>query len=183
MRITDNRSGFGLVSIVNHWIAAALMLLLLGIAMVFDELPRGDARSSLMALHVSIGALAALYLAFRVVWHFAQARPDPLPAPRWQLTAASFIQNALLLVIAILLVTGPLIPWAEGRDLAVFNWFSVPAPFAVSHDIGEMVEELHEIAGKPVLILLVAVHAAGALKHALLDRDNTLSRMLRPAKN
>jgi len=32
------------------------------------------------------------------------------------------------------------------------------------------------------LIALVAVHAAGALKHHFFDRDETLSRMLVPAR-
>ncbi len=62
MSLRDTPTAYGTVSRLNHWIGAALVILMLGIGLYFHEMPRGDELRYWMGLHISIGALAA-------VWH------------------------------------------------------------------------------------------------------------------
>ena len=75
------------------------------------------------------------------------------------------------------MITGYLISTADGRGVSVFDWFEVPALFSALDQQETIMGDLHRILSW-VLIGIVAVHAAGALKHHFIDRDTTLTRML-----
>ena len=76
------------------------------------------------------------------------------------------------------MASGYFISTADGRPIQVFNWFEVPA-----YALG--IEQQEDIAGAIhwylalTLMFLVFLHTAGALKHHLVDKDETLKRMLR----
>jgi cytochrome b561 len=59
-------------------------------------------------------------------------------------------------------------------------WFGVlPLPDLLDKnaELAETLEEVHEILGQ-VLLALVGLHAAAALKHHFFDRDEVLARMV-----
>jgi len=74
-------------------------------------------------------------------------------------------------------VSGYLISTADGSSISVFDWFEVPS-------VTGQIKGMEDTAGTVhywstwAIVGLAAVHAAGALKHHLLDRDRTLRRML-----
>jgi cytochrome b561 len=92
--------------------------------------------------------------------------------------AAKAVQGLFLVMIAVLLVTGPLAVWSAGRPIEVFDVLAIPSPFPVRIDwLHEATEEIHGAATK-LFWPLIALHVAGALKHLLLDRDDSLRRIL-----
>jgi cytochrome b561 len=70
-----------------------------------------------------------------------------------------------------------LISTADGSAINVFGWFGVPS-------VTGQIKGMEDTAGIVhywstwVIIVLAAVHAAGAIKHHVADRDDTLKRML-----
>lgn len=180
MSLSDTAGRYGLVSVANHWLAAAAMVALFVIAQMFEDLPRGPERQALVGLHLSLGTLAALYLLFRVAWR-ARAGFPPTLAAGWQDRAARLIHRLLLADIVVLAITGPLIVWTVGRGLPVFGLFEVPSPLPKLVPLHDALEVVHKLAAKPVLLPLLALHVLGALKHAAMDRDGTLRRILWPA--
>ena len=71
---------------------------------------------------------------------------------------------------------------ADGRPLAVFDWFSVPA---LIHDkpMEKTAGELHELLAD-ITMILVLLHAVASLKHHFIDRSRVLARMWSgPPKN
>ena len=86
------------------------------------------------------------------------------------------MQFALYFGILLLVVSGYLISTEDGRPIAVFDWFEVPALgalFAAQADIAGLV---HQYVAYSVISLAV-LHALAALKHHFIDKDATLKRM------
>jgi cytochrome b561 len=72
-----------------------------------------------------------------------------------------------------------LISTADGKAVEAFEWVSIPAlPLALENQ-EDVAGDLHEIFAW-LLISLVAIHALAALKHHFIDKDKTLTRMIKP---
>lgn len=185
MQWMNTKNGYGWLSISLHWLAAIAVVVMLVTG--FQAGFAGDAgdratRSALMGLHISFGASVALVLLARVFASYAQTRPTP---PE-QAPVLKFLSNAthqvLLLAILIQVISGPLAVWSGGRAINVFDILAIPSPFAERNQgIHEFAELLHAI-GRWALVGAITLHVLGALKHALIDRDGVLKRMLAPAK-
>lgn len=176
MPTQDSPNSYGSVSRLNHWIGALLVLALLGIGLYFDSLPRGDERSFWRSLHVSIGALAALFLLWRVWWRARSTSPLALPQAPAAQTLSKVVHGLLLAGIVVMAVSGPLIVWSAGRGIPVFALFTIPSPMAGSEALHEALEEVHGFTADALLIL-VGLHLLGVLKHQFIDRDNIMARM------
>jgi cytochrome b561 len=177
MSTKDTPGAYGSVSRFNHWIGALLVLVLLGIGLYFEDLPRGDARRFWRSLHISIGALAALFLLWRVWWRARANSPLALPqAPAMQ-KFSNIVHWLLLAGIVVMAVTGPLTIWSAGRGIAVFGLFSIPTPLAEWEALHEAMEEVHGFTAD-ALIVLIGLHLLGVLKHQFIDRDNIMARMM-----
>jgi cytochrome b561 len=130
-----------------------------------------------LLLHVALGVLAFIPLAFRVGWRMASRSPAELPQAPWQQRATRAVHVLLLIAIAVLLVTGPLIVWSAGRPIAVLDWFAIPGPLGEVPSLHEALENMHAVVSR-LLILLVGAHVLGTLKHALFDRAALRGRIL-----
>lgn len=182
--INDARS-YGWLTIALHWLAVLVILAMLAIGFTADSAGEAGDRarqSELMALHVSLGASAALILLARVAASYLQPRPDPVEqAPVFKLLASG-THHLLLIGILIQVISGPLAVWSGGRPINVFDLFAIPSPFAERNEgVHELAEVLHAI-GRWMLIVLIGVHVLGVVKHVFIDRDGTLERMLAPKK-
>lgn len=178
MSIVNTRQVYGWAAIALHWISAigVTALYLLGERM--EEAPDRAAKLAAQDLHVSVGVLLFTFLAARLLWSVSQPRPEPLESRRALRIAAGAVQVLFLVMIAALIVTGPLSVWSAGRPIQVFDLFSLPSPFAArAEGIHELAEEVHGAASN-LFWPLIALHVAGAVKHLLVDRDATLQRIL-----
>lgn len=129
-------------------------------------------------LHVSVGMLLLSFLIARLLWSASQPSPAPLERNRWLRILARSVQGVFLLMIVVLIVTGPLAIWSTGRPLQVFELFAIPSPFPARIDwLHEACEEVHGAATK-LFWPLIVLHVGGALKHLVYDRDRTLQRMV-----
>ena len=177
MNMTDTPDSYGAVSRFNHWFTAALVIGLLAIGLYFEDMPRGDEKTYWVKLHIAVGTLSLAFLAFRVIWRFIGRTPELLPQPVMLQRLTRLVHGLLLLGIAVLIVTGPVLVWSGGRAISVFDWFSIASPIGEMHDLHEVLETVHAIAGKVVLIALI-LHVGAVMKHVVIDRDGTLQRML-----
>jgi cytochrome b561 len=178
MHWRNSPHGYGLMAILFHWVVVVgvIGLFALGLWMVDLSYYDPNYRSSL-ALHKSIGVTLFVVVAARLVWRWLN--PQPRPHGRvWEQRLASLVHGLLYLVLFAAMIAGYLISTADGRPIDVFGWFELPATLT-----GENQEDragaVHEILVW-TLIGLAALHALAALKHALIDRDGTLRRMVRP---
>ena len=175
--LRNSERRYGLVSIVLHWAAALAILAILATAAWIMAAPSEDAEGSRIQLHVWTGTSLYLVIAARLVWSWLERKPVLLSGSRSERLLARFVHAALLVLIALQLVTGPLGVWSGGWPVGAFEAFTVPSPFAAPQPWHDTIGVVHKYTGF-VIMLLVALHLAGALKHALIDRDDTLARIL-----
>ncbi|MCV6590577.1 MAG: cytochrome b [Marinobacterium sp.] len=176
-RITNDANSYGWGPITIHWLVALTVFVLFGLGLYIDGLSYYDPEyRTVPHWHKSIGLMLAGLFMLRLGWRVLNRPPAPLPQPRL-LTLATHIAHSLLyLVLLLVLVSGYLISTADGRAIAVFNWFEIPAlpaPLANQEDIAG---DIHEVSAW-TLIGLAGLHALAALKHHFINRDDTLRRM------
>jgi cytochrome b561 len=178
MMITNTRQVYGWAAIALHWISAAGVVTLYLLGERLEEAPDRAAKVAAQNLHVSVGVLLFTFLAARLLWSASQPKPAPFERRRVFQIAAAAVQVLFLLMIAVLLVTGPLAVWSTARPIQVFDLFTLPSPFmAPDRGLHELAEEVHAAASK-LFWPLIVLHVAGALKHLVVDRDGTFQRML-----
>ncbi len=175
----NTSSAYGRISKLLHWLSALTVIGLFGLGLWMVELTYyDDWYRKGPDLHRSTGILLMLAMLARLLWLVWAGKPRPLPSHRpWEVCLAHCTHIALYGVVFAMGVTGYLISTADGRAVAVFDWFSIPSS-------GEWVDNQEDVAGEVhewlayTLIAMVVVHAAAAIKHHILDRDETLKRML-----
>lgn len=185
MQWINSTNGYGWLPITLHWLAAIGVILLLTTGFRADFAgDAGDraARSALMGWHIGLGATFALVLLARVFASYAQPRPTPPEQSPALKFLASATHQVLLIAILVQIVSGPLTIWSGARAINVFDLFSIPSPFAERNQGVHEFAELPHAIGRWTLVAAISLHILGALKHALIDRDGVLMRMLRPAR-
>ena len=180
MQWTNSRTGYGLVNIVLHWLVAVVVfaMLALGLWMTGLDYYHPWYRQG-PDLHRAIGILLCLVLLVRLLWRLGSPRPRPLSTVSWERRAAAVAHALLYLLPFALILSGYLLSTADGRAVAVFGWYEVPATLHGIERQEDIAGEIHFYIAM-VLIGVVLLHAAAALQHHLWRGDDTLRRMLRP---
>jgi cytochrome b561 len=180
--LKDSRSGYGLLSIAIHWISAALILFLFGLGIYMVDLSYyDDWYHKGPELHISLGLVVLLLMLVRIVWRIINPTPEELSAKRTQNLAAKLVKLGLYAFVFIVLISGYLITTAEGQAASMFNLIKFPVLTELNSHNVDLAGEIHEYLAWGIVIL-VALHVAGALLHHFVMRDRTLVRMLKPVK-
>jgi len=185
--LSSGRSTYSAVAIALHWLIAALILINIGLAWYFTNLPK-LAQFGPAGLHKSIGITVLLLTLVRIGWRFT-ARPPPLPDSLrpWERWAA----KATHVVFYVILLGLPLSGWAMTSASShyalhptvlygVLPWPQLP----FSHLDRDTLDGLRKLFGQThsllalVAYFTIAVHVLAALKHQLIDRDDVMGRML-----
>ena len=185
MQWINSKTGYGWVSIALHWLAAIAVFAMLFTGFNADF--AGDAgdratRSMFMGWHISLGASFALVLVARVFASYAQPRPTPPEQAPLLKFLSSATHQILLIAILTQVLSGVLAVWSGGRAISVFDVISIPSPFAERNQGAHEISEVIHAIGRWTIVGALALHVLGALKHAMIDRDGVLQRMLAPTK-
>lgn len=164
-------------AIALHWLVAVLVIVQVGWGWWMQEIPKQPVgpRVDAFNLHKSIGMTIFALMIARILSHLAH-RPPPLPPmPRWQERLAHGNHVALY----VLLVAQPLIGYL-GSEFSGFpvKYFGLTLPSWAGRNVAfkEWLSGAH-LAVSWLIVLAIALHVAGALKHAFIDRDGLLARM------
>jgi cytochrome b561 len=158
------------VAITLHWLIAAAILCTFLLAQYMTGLQLSPTKLKLYSYHKWIGVTI-----FLLVSH----RPPPPPAsmPAWQHSAASVAHIFLYALTLAIPVSGWLMSSASGFQVVYLGLLPIPDLLAKDKGMADQLKQLHE-ALNWLMVLVVALHLAAALKHHLVDRDNVLRRML-----
>ncbi len=178
MNWKDTATTYGIVSRVLHAGAGILVIGMLasGIWMVdLDYYSPWYHRAP--ALHKSFGILVGLLFLARLAWRIRQGFPAPLAGwKRWEQCLSHAVHLALYLIPLLMIISGYLISTAEGHPVDVFGVLELPSLLSLGQTQADRAGDVHRWLGW-LLIGLLILHVAGALKHTLVDRDATLRRM------
>lgn len=170
---------YGSLSIAMHWLMLLLLVAVYACIELREFYPRGsDLREGLKTWHFMLGlGVLALVLARLAIRFTAGATPPIRPVPPvWQERLAGLMHLALY----VFLITMPLLGWltlsASGKPVPFFG-LQLPALVGADKALADSLKEIHETIGT-IGYYLVGLHAAAALVHHYVNRDNTLLRML-----
>ena len=173
------------VAIALHWLIAIAILTIAVIGLVMTHVKLAPLMLfKLYQLHKSIGITILALAVLRILWRLTH-RPPALPAhmPPLEKKAA---EGTHVLLYALMLGL-PLVGWAvvSASPLniptvlyGVFPWPHLPMPPGVSKATLAPILGMIHAYGAYVLIALVALHGAAALRHHILIRDDVLRRMI-----
>jgi len=176
MEIRSTQERWGGVSRLLHWAMALMIAGQVALGWYMTDLPRGLPKLRLYALHKSFGLTLLALAVLRLLWRLAEHRPALPPMPAWQARGAAFTHVALYALLFAIPLSGWLFNSAAGFPLQWFELVNLPALTGANPALKEVAKELHE-GGVTVLLVVLALHAAAALKHHFLDRDRTLASM------
>lgn len=156
-----------------HWITVVLLIGMAGSGLAYSY---DWADDGVLDLHQVVGQALIVTLVLRIALRLVrppQATP-PLHAA-WERALAHAVHIGLYLCLVAFVATGYVAASGLGTPALLAP---LDKGFARS-DLGETLLEAHYTL-KWVLLGLFVLHIAGVLKHAVLDRDATLSHMRLP---
>jgi superoxide oxidase len=169
---------YGSLSIVMHWLMLALLAAVYSCIELRELFEKGSPpRELLKTWHFMLGLSVFALVWLRLLLRFVAPAPRIEPEPaRWQKRMAGAMHAALYLLMIGMPVAGWLLLSAAGKPIPFFG-LELPALLDADKALAGTIKDLHETGGK-IGYGLIAAHAAAALVHHYLLRDNTLHRML-----
>lgn len=173
----DRGERYSSVAILFHWTIALLVIVNLIIGIGHESIP---ALRAWMPGHKAIGITVLVLTLARLAWRLAH-RPPALPgsvtpAERRAAHAAHWGLYTLMVLMPLtgwMMVSGP--GPGPARPLSWFGVFDVPL-LPVGKAASGLGANAHGVLGW-LMLALVVLHIAGALRHHFLLRDATLARM------
>lgn len=174
------------VAIALHWLIALLAIGQFAGGLYVEGLERGAQKFALIQMHKSFGVMVLLLTLVRLGWRLAHPAP---PFPAAMNATERTIARATHLAFYVLLIGIPLVGWAlvssspfadsvQTYLFGVVHWPHLPF-FAGVEDreaLSEGIKKAHELLAF-LMIGLVGLHVAAALKHHFVNRDDILARM------
>ena len=160
-----------------HWLIVAMVVTQFAIAWTMPEISRGTRPIDLIAWHLSVGAAILFVALARLGWRSTHPAPPPIDLS----PALKAISRATHVLLYLVLIALPLMGWANaaarGWTVTLFGVFPLPPLVDKGSPLGKQMGDIHSATAIAFLVL-IALHVAGTLYHALVLRDRTLQRML-----
>jgi cytochrome b561 len=165
-------------AIALHWIAAILIIGNLAFGLYMVGLPLTPAKLKYYSWHKWAGVSILLLSTVRLVWRLAHRAPAlPSSMPAWQRSGADASHHFFYLLFFAAPLTGWLFSSAEGFQTVYFGMIPLPDLFSKDKELADILRIVHRLINY-TLAALVVLHAAAAIKHHVVDRDEVLTRML-----
>ena len=170
----DNGLGFSPVTIVLHWVVAALVLSIIGIEIALAISPAAGLTPVLNLLGTILFPISVYRFWARITsWH-----PLPVGSPN---PVEVIISRSVAVSLALAMVLLPIAAWlsksAAGQPVELPGGWVIPALMQPNHQVAQIVEVLFWIGATPFLWGLV-LHVFGACKNHFLLKNDALKRML-----
>lgn len=185
-------------AIILHWLIALLIIAMLALGLWMHELPKDapkaasfdlfnwglymvtlpepvSVRTFYFNLHKSIGVTLMALIFFRVFWRFTHPAPAfPQTMKAWEQKLADLGHKALYLLMLALPLSGFIMSVYSKWGIL---WFGVPLVEGLDNpQLRDLFKEVHEISAW-LIILLIVFHVIAAIKHKVVDKDDTMKRM------
>lgn len=165
-------------AIALHWLIALLIVGAFCVGLYMHDLPLSPQKLRIYSWHKWAGVSIFALVLVRLAWRLGH-RPPALPAsmPDWQQALAHGLHGVLYLLMLAVPLSGWLMSSAKGFQTVWFGVLPLPDLVGKDQELGEMLEAAHRVLNFGFAALVLG-HAAVAIKHHLIDRDDVLVRML-----
>jgi superoxide oxidase len=171
------RPPFDTLTITLHWTTLLIVMTLFGSGLLHGLVEDRSWAAPLLRVHRSLGVTIWTLTVLRLLWRLTGARFPAFSAsmtPLHQL-GARLSEYGLYALLLIQPATGFAQTILLGRSFAVFAW-NIPPLVARNVALVGIYHEVHKV-GAWCLFALVGLHAAAALVHHFILRDDVLEAM------
>jgi cytochrome b561 len=180
---------YSVVAIVLHWTIAAIIVVQLMLGWRLGD-TEGAQRSALVLTHKSVGVGILLLSLVRLAWRLRRPRPPEAPG----LTAlerrlSHWAHNGFYVALIALPLTGWAMISARRTGamplLGGLSWPRLPLVGLLPGEAQDAAADAFDFSHTAlvwVMITLIFLHVAGALKHHFVSRDTVMGRMCPGAK-
>jgi cytochrome b561 len=185
-------------AIILHWVVGLLIIAMLALGLWMSGLPKDapktatfdlfnwglytvtlpepvSVRTFYFNLHKSIGITVMGLILLRIFWrltHVVPAFPDTMKG--WEKILADLGHKALYVMMVVLPLSGFIMSIYSKWGIL---WFGLPLVDGLDNpQLRDFFKAVHEISAWIILALIV-VHVAAAIKHKLIDKDEVMKRM------
>lgn len=187
------------IAVVLHWLIAICIFSMFALGWYMSDLPKeapkqmaydlfdwgiytwqlsaeASPRTFYFNLHKSLGVTIFALIIIRILWRLTHKPPALLANYKvWERKLATGAHHLLYLLMIALPLSGIIMAIYSKYGI---KWFGLDFIKGLDNvPMREVFKEVHEIVGV-IILAVVAVHILGALKHKLIDKDDTLKRML-----
>ncbi len=161
-----------------HWVLAVLIAGNLALGLYMVDLALSPAKLRYFSWHKWAGVTVFALAALRLLWRLRHPAP-PLPAGMraWERHAAAGTHHLLYLCFFAAPLAGWLYSSAAGFQTVYLGVLPLPDLLPKNRELAAALKLAHVWLAYS-LGALAALHAAAAVKHHVVDRDDVLSRML-----
>jgi cytochrome b561 len=176
----NTKDNYGLVSKLFHWLTAFSVIAMFGLGYWMVELTYySQWYQTAPHWHESAGILLFISTLARLIWRWLSEQPQAIATHSVQVKRASLIAHlAIYSLMIVLMMSGYFISTADERPIEVFNWFNVVGLGELIHNQEDVAGNIHFYAAY-ALVGLSLLHGLAAIKHHVIDKDNTLKRMIK----
>ena len=170
-------------AIALHWVIALAVIVQFTWGWWMQGIPKQPPgmRVDAYNLHKSVGLTILALMTVRLIWRLRHPAPALPAMPRWQARLAHVVHALLYVVLFVHPLAGYLGSVYSGYPVRLYG-MTLPAWGRNDPALKELFSSSHLVTSW-VIAGAVALHVAGALKHAFVDRDGLLFRMgIGPAK-
>jgi cytochrome b561 len=171
-------TGYTRTAVALHWLIAGLIISAFALGWVMTELAISPLKVRMFNWHKWVGMTVLALAALRTLWRLTHPAPALLPMPAWQRISAHALHGLLYAMMFALPLSGWAYSNATGYPIVYLGLWRLPDLVTKNKALAAQLVEVHETLGW-VLLAIVVIHVAAALKHHLVDRDETLGRMWR----
>ncbi|WP_117233879.1 cytochrome b [Vibrio maerlii] len=164
-------------TILLHWVTGLLFIGTFIAGYIVAGMERSPEKFELLAYHKSFGVIILVVASIRLLWRIKEGNlPTIGEPPAWQEKIAHAVHGILLLATIAMPISGIAMSVGGGHGIAVFGFDLIAK--------GEKIETLQQIGSAihgtsvNIIIAVFALHVLGAIKHQVIDKDGTISRML-----
>jgi cytochrome b561/polyisoprenoid-binding protein YceI len=160
-----------------HWLIAILIFGGYGLGLFMHDLPASAEKLVYYSWHKWAGVTVFILALLRAAWRMTHPAPPLVTGARWEHWAAHAAHLALYLLMLTIPLSGWLHSSALGYQTVYLGKFPIPDLIGKSKALAEFFGDAHEYLNYALLTVLL-LHAAAALQHHWLRRDDVLRRML-----
>ena len=165
-------------AIALHWLIFVMIACGFSLAVYMVDLPLSPQKLKYFSWHKWIGVTVFLAALVRIGSRLAHSAPSlPATMPQWEQRAAVVGYTVLYVLLVIIPISGWLYSSATGVPTVYLGLVQLPDLVPKDKPLAEQLKLVH-VSLNYTLFVIVCIHAAAALKHHFVDRDEVLMRML-----
>jgi len=183
MTLRNTPRRWGAIAQLLHWLIVLFIVAQFTLATLFEQLPAGAKKLTLLSRHKSIGITILVLALVRLAWRWSNPTPTlPDTLKPYERTLARLTHALLYVLLFAVPLSGWLMSSARGFPVSWFGFLQLPDLVPKNKVLYEALVTTHGILAW-TLGIVATVHLVAALKHHFVLKDDVLRRMLPSSSN